>query len=133
MAGTFIVPNTSDALSIDQAEPDAGDFFALGNGLNAVIDGLVVTAQAVAAAAVDITAGTVLLNNVPVSLDASSPAIAAGGSDDRFDVIVVNDLGEIEVIKGAESAAPRFPSALWTRDVPPVLVGAIYRPAGAAT
>lgn len=108
---TFKVPNTPDASYIDQSEPDAGDFAALGERSTGVLTGCAVTAQGTPALAVDTAAGTYIVAGVPYTKTSGSVTIVAGESQPRFDLIVGTSASVAVVLKGAASSNPTFPSA----------------------
>lgn len=107
---TFRIPNTPDTAYSDQAEPDAGDFAALGERGTGVITGCAVTAQGSPALAVDTSAGTVVVAGAPLTVSGSTLSIEAGEANPRFDLIVVNAAGATAVLKGTAGTNPVFPA-----------------------
>jgi hypothetical protein len=106
---TFQVPNTPDTAYIDQAEPDAGDFAALGERSTGVLSGGRVTAQGTPALAVDVAAATYLIAGVPFTKPSGAVALVAGESQPRFDLIVATTTSTAVVLKGAAGTNPSFP------------------------
>lgn len=107
---TYKVPNTPDTSYIDQSEPDAGDFAALGERSTGVLTGCLVTAQGTPALAVDVAAGTYVIAGTPYSKSSNTVTIVAGESQPRFDLIVGTTAGTAIVLKGAASTNPSFPT-----------------------
>lgn len=105
----FQVPNLADVSYIDQAEPDAGDFRALGERGTGFLTGCLVTAQGTPALAVDHAAGTYVIAGTPYTKTSGSIAIVSGESNPRFDLVVGTATG-IAVLKGVASSNPSFPS-----------------------
>lgn len=114
----LIVPNATATgssnkySSINQAEPDSVDFEALGNTLNYVRSGFVVTVGA--SNAVSITAGVTIINGTPYSA-ASASFTVNPGSATRFDLIVVRLSGSTAtttLLSGTEDAVnPTLPQS----------------------
>lgn len=133
----FVVPNTSDVSFSDQAEPDAGDFRALGYRASGVVSGCAISALSSSGMAVAGQAGVVLIAG-QIHIVEGNPSIALVGADtaNRFDLVGVSASNPttFTVIKGNPSANPRFPafdpatfvfcSAVYVRaSVPSVLIG----------
>lgn len=109
----FRVPNQADVSFIDQSEPDAGDFAALGDRNTGVIGtGGAVTAQGSPALAVDYSGPlTYVINSLPYTKTAGgSVAIVGGEANPRFDLVVANTASNVVVLKGTASQNPSFPS-----------------------
>ena len=152
----FVIPNapqtgTAAYYGFDQAEPDTLDFSILGNRRTGVLTGGLVTAPSVAAATVNVSAMTALINGVTVTTNAVS-ALSVGsadGSANRFDLIIARLSGStatITLITGtADATNPVLPpttdylSAIGSTSVAAsqkvdlstdLVLAAIYRPAG---
>lgn len=114
----LIVPNATATGSsnkysnINQAEPDSVDFEALGNTLNYIRSGFVVTVGA--SNAVSITAGVTIINGTPYSASSASFTVNPGAAT-RFDLIVVRLSGSTAtttLLSGTEDAVnPTLPQS----------------------
>jgi hypothetical protein len=103
----FFVPNAQDVAKPELAEPDRIDFNTVAHARWGVINGCLVTVTGSTATA---TAGTALVNGVLVNVEAGQNVhVGAGGVQDRFDIVGVNDLGKLVGIGGSESLDPVFP------------------------
>lgn len=153
----FVIPNapqtgTAAFYGFDQAEPDTLDFSILGNRRTGVLSGGQVTAPLVAAATVNVSAMSAIINGVTVTTNAVNGLSvgAADGSANRFDLIVARLTGPatatITVITGtADATNPVMPpttdylSAIGNTSVAAnqkvdlstdLVLAALYRPAG---
>lgn len=107
----FTVPNGPDAATVDQAEPDALDYQALGFRRTGVSASCFVTAQVSPNMSVNVAAGSVVLNGVPVTVGAGSVTIQTADATARFDLIVVDSVGDKIAIRGTASGSnPVFPA-----------------------
>lgn len=115
----LIVPNATATgssnkySSINQAEPDSVDFESLGNTLNYVRSGFVVTVGAFNS--VSITAGVAVINGIPYSAASVTPFTVNPGSATRFDLLVVRLSGStatITLLPGTENSVnPTLPQS----------------------
>lgn len=109
----FEVNNTPDVPYIDQAEPDAGDFRALGYRNSGVVSGMTVSAVGSSGMAVSGSGGSVIINGQTYDV-APQAAISIAPADNapRFDLVGVSAAAPTvyTVIKGAPSSNPRFPA-----------------------
>lgn len=107
----FVIPNTPDTAHGDIAEPDAGDFNALGVRSTGVISGCAVTAQGSPNLTVAVASGVVVVDGVISAITAGNVVIQAGDSEPRFDlVLAAKTSGTLSVLRGTASTNPRFPS-----------------------
>jgi microcystin-dependent protein len=107
----FTVPNGPDAAVVDQAEPDALDYEALGYRKTGVVSGCAVTAQVVPNMSVNVAAGKAVVDGAPVDVSSGSVTIQTADANPRFDLIVVDDSGVKSAVRGTASATnPLFPS-----------------------
>lgn len=105
----MLVRNLSDAGSLDEAEPDAGDFAILGQDNSGVISGGEVTATSPEGMSVNVAAARVVINGTPYSFDATSLTLnASSGAANRFDLVGWTASGP-SFITGTASANPEFP------------------------
>jgi microcystin-dependent protein len=103
----FFVPNAQDVTKPELAEPDRIDFNTLAHARWGVINGCLVT---VAVATASVTAGTAIVNGKLVSVVAGQNThVGAGGAQDRFDIVGVDDTGRLVTVPGTESLDPVFP------------------------
>lgn len=106
----FTVPNGPDAPVVDQTEPDALDYEALGFRSTGVADGCEVTAQIVPNMSVAVAAGKAVVDGVPVVVSSGTVAIQTSDANPRFDLVVVDASGVKTAIRGVASATnPLFP------------------------
>lgn len=106
----FTVPNGPDAPVVDQTEPDALDYEALGFRSSGVVSGCDVTAQLTPNMSVSVAAGKVVVDGTPVDVSSGSVAIQTADANPRFDLIVVNANGDRLALRGTASASnPLFP------------------------
>lgn len=125
----FTIPNAISASIIDQAEPDSGDFVALGDRKSGVISGCAVTASTVNDQNVSVASGEVLSNGVYYTISSTTLSMGAGTAGAaRFDLVVVNSSGVVTKRDGAAYGGtnPSFPP-LSDGDV---FLAAVYRAAG---
>lgn len=131
----YTIPNTPDTTYGDLAEPDARDFEILGQqSLYGVLSGCQVAAQG-GNMNVNIGAGVVLNNGVPVSVTSGSLTHGAASSNPRVDMIAVDSLGNKLIIAGISSTNARctafdgytilafvyIPGGAFTIDIPQVI------------
>lgn len=122
----FLVPNASKVSNPRMAEPDQLDFSTAANARWGVVEGCLVT---VSGSTASMTPGVAIVNGVLVqaTTDQQQP-LGQGGSQDCFDLLAINDAGELVVILGEPATDPVFP------DVPinNTLLAAVFRPTGAS-
>lgn len=124
----FLVPNTPDAAQIDIAEPDAGDFLALGNRATGILTGGDITALGTPGMSVSVGAVTCIIDGVPYSYTGVTKSINPPGGTARFDLVGWDTSGPA-VITGTSTTNARFP------DYDPLtfaLGAVVYVSAGAA-
>ncbi|HVQ17966.1 MAG TPA: hypothetical protein VMT27_02880, partial [Actinomycetes bacterium] len=103
----FFVPNAQDVTKPELAEPDRIDFNISGNARWGILSGCLVT---VSGATASNTAGTALVNGVLVDVVAGQNAfIGSGGTQNRFDLIGVDNTGKLVTVAGSPSLDPVFP------------------------
>jgi len=119
----FIIPNALKTAvgekyeNLDQSEPDSLDFEILGNaGRSGVFSGCEVTPLGTPGLAVQISAGVIVLDGKPYSLNAATSfSLPTAPSDNRFDLIVARVSGGIAsfvAVQGNdETANPYFPDS----------------------
>lgn len=115
----YIIPNAGSTGSpnkyanINQAEPDSVDIEALGNPVNYIRSGGVVTHASTTA--VDVAAGVAVIGGKPYTFSASSAITIAAATNYRFDLLVVRLTGAsaaVTLITGADSATnPTLPKS----------------------
>jgi microcystin-dependent protein len=147
----MLIPNAADTVGVrydvlDQAEPDALDFEILGNlGRTYVYSGGQVTSTG-SATAVAVAACICVIDGYIITANAvASQALPTAPSDKRFDLVIIrkvtNTTGTVMVLQGINSATnPTYPKSrsLITTTFDPalnfdadtdVVLAAIYRPA----
>jgi hypothetical protein len=103
------VRNAPDAGSLNEAEPDSGDFRILGEANSGVISGGAVTASAPESMVVNVAAAEVLINGAPLSFASQAITIAPSNSGfPRFDLVGWTSAGAT-FITGTASDNPAFP------------------------
>jgi hypothetical protein len=103
----FFVPNAQDVTQPALAEPDRIDFNISGNARWGVLSGCLVT---VAGTTATNTPGVVLVNGVLVEVTGGqNSSVGSGGTQDRFDLIGVDDTGKLVTVPGSPSLDPVFP------------------------
>lgn len=119
----FIIPNALKTAvgekyeNLDQSEPDSLDFEILGNaGRSGVFSGCEVSPLGTPGLAVQISAGVIVLDGKPYSLNGvTSFSLPTAPSDNRFDLIVARVSGGIAsfvAVQGNdETANPYFPDS----------------------
>jgi microcystin-dependent protein len=106
----FTVPNGPDAAAVDQAEPDALDYEALGYRSTGVLEGCAVTAQVSPDMSVNVAVGVVVVGGVPVDVVGGNVTIQTSDGNARFDIVAVDSFGTKFSIRGTSSATnPVFP------------------------
>lgn len=106
----FTVPNGADAATVDQSEPDALDYEALGFRSSGVVDGCEVSAQLTPAMSVVVGAGSAVVDGVPADVAGGSVTIQGSDANPRFDLVVADAQGSKLVLRGTASASnPVFP------------------------
>src|SRR4051794_17311621 len=123
--GKFSVPNAPVVAYLDQAEPDDFDFQALGNRRTGIISGGNVTAPG--GSSVQVSAGVAIINDLPVSFNAGTVAVTAGGASPRFDIIAVSSSGVLTNIPGTESTNALFAAFDFDQFAP---LAVVYMPPG---
>ncbi len=124
---SFKIPNEADAAFADQAEPDSVDFDILAaiHDKDGVLDGCAVTEDSPQGLFVAVASGTVMVDGLKASVTGADVVItAADGSNDRFDLVVVDSAGAITVVAGTASTNPVFPAIPATR----VVLAAVFVP-----
>jgi hypothetical protein len=106
----FTIPNTSEAVFRQQAEPDSRDFDMLVRGIShtGTLTGCAVT-PAVGAMDVGVAAGSIYINQATVAVPGATVTVPAADLQPRFDLITVLDDGTVSVISGTPSDIPMFP------------------------
>lgn len=108
---SFTIPNTPDTAHGDIAEPDAGDFNALGVRSTGVLSGCAVTAQGSPNLSVAVASGVVVVDGVVSSVTAGNVVVQPGDSSPRFDLILAaKTSGALSALRGTASTNPRFPA-----------------------
>jgi hypothetical protein len=103
----FFVPNAQDVTKPELAEPDRIDFNISGNARWGVLSGCLVTVSGTTASN---TAGTALVNGVLVDVAAGQNAfVGSGGTQNRFDLIGVDNTGKLVTVAGTPALDPVFP------------------------
>lgn len=103
----FFVPNAQDVTKPELAEPDRIDFNIGANARWGVLNGCLVTVSGTTATN---TAGTALVNGVLVDVVAGqNVAVGSGGTQDRFDLVGVDNTGRLVALSGSPSLDPVFP------------------------
>ena len=118
----FLVPNAASVSNPRMAEPDRIDFNTMAHALWGVIEGCEVT---VSGRTASITDGMAIVNGMLVTVTQTSTSLGSGGSQDRFDLIAVDQGGTIRVIIGAYSNDPVFPDP--PKDV--TVLASVFAPA----
>jgi hypothetical protein len=123
----FLIPNAGDVASPKMAEPDRVDFNTLGNARFGVITGCLVT---VSGATATNTEGIAIVDGklVPM-LGGQSASLGSAGSQDRYDLLVVNSGGNLKIVPGSPAQSPLFPDP--PTDV--TVLAAVFCPAGAGS
>jgi hypothetical protein len=103
------------------AEPDRIDFNTIASARWGVVDGCLVTVSGLTAL---INPGLVIVNGSLVTVLGQSLSIPSGGSQDRFDLVVINEAGVASSITGASATDPVFPDPPLTVTV----LAAIFAP-----
>ena len=122
----FYIPNAADVSNPRMAEPDRVDFSTLAHPLWGVIEGCAVT---ISGSNYTTSGGTLLINGVLVKMSASTAGVGVAGAQDRFDLVVADAGGLLNVISGTQAVDPVFPD-------PPLnttVLAATFCPAGATT
>jgi len=123
----FLIPNAADVSNPRMAEPDKVDFNTLASPLWGVVEGCAATVSGTSAT---VTTGTALVNGKLVNVSAALGVdIGSGGTQDRFDLVVVNAGGTVTKVPGIPSADPVFPD-------PPLdttVLAAVFVPAGSSS
>ncbi len=126
----FTIPNTVDAESPKQAEPDKVDVDILvaGIGGTSVVSGCLVTAQGSPDMTVAVASGTVRVGTTTAAVSAGNLTIGtADATNPRFDLIAVNNVGTKSVVAGTPAAAPVFAAI----PADSVILAAVFVPAAA--
>lgn len=115
----FFVPNAASVSNPRMAEPDKVDFSTAANARWGVVDHCGVTCSGTT---VYVEAGIVVVNGKLLPVSATTTTVDGGMANDRFDLITVNEGGNVVVLKGTAAVDPVFP------DVPvtAVLLAAIF-------
>lgn len=124
----FTIPHAVDAGFADQAELDAVDFeiFLQGYLQTGVISGCAVTAQGSPDMTVAVAAGVVEVAKKRAIVTAGNVTVsAADGTNPRFDLIHVDDVGATGITAGTPAASPVFPPHPASK----VVLAAVYVPA----
>lgn len=121
----FLIPNAGDVTNPRMAEPDRIDFNTLASARWGVVEGCLVTISGLTAL---INPGTAIVNGSIVTVPSQSLSIAAGGAQDRFDLVVINEAGTALTVVGAYSNDPVFPDVPLDR----TLLAAVFAPASAS-
>src|SRR5262245_55309339 len=102
----FLIPNAADVSSPRMAEPDRVDFNTLSSLRWGVVEGCLVTCVN---AQVTVNPGLALVNGVMVTVTGGQINVGSGGSQDRFDIIGVDDGGNPVLVAGTAGVDPVFP------------------------
>ena len=102
----FLIPNAQDVTEPVMAEPDRIDFNTVAHARYGVVEGCQVLMSAATGSTLG---GTALVNGKLVTVKAGSANLATSGSQDRFDLLVVDGQGTLVVIGGTPSEDPVFP------------------------
>jgi hypothetical protein len=105
----MLVRNLPDAGSLDEAEPDSGDFAILGQANSGIISGGAVTATAPESMAVNLGAARVVIGGTPYTFGAQDLTLTpSSGGANRFDLVGWTSAGPA-FITGDANANPEFP------------------------
>ena len=96
----YNVPNGSVAASIDLAEPDSGDYQALGFHRTGVVSGGRVQQSGTPSMTVQVDGAEIVIDGLPIAKPASPVTLDPSSSAPRFDLIVWNVTGNAVAIKG---------------------------------
>ena len=108
----FIIANKSEAGDPQQAKLDRGDFEIVRDGFvqYGVISGCAVTAQGSPNNTVAVAAGTVVVNNVRVTVTSGNVTmVTADPTHPRHDFLCVNSSGTKSWVAGTANATPEYP------------------------
>ena len=112
---TYSVQNGSVAANIDLAEPDDGDFRALGYARTGVVSAAtfpIVHATGTPSMSVLVDAAQIVIDGVPISKIAASVTLDPATASPRFDLIGWNVLGSAVALKGTPDATnPTYPTS----------------------
>lgn len=131
----FTIPNTADAFSANQAQPDSVDFAILSQGDQGqgVLYGLAVAQRGAGAnMSVDVAGGVMVWNGlaVVVATTTTNKAVtAAHATNPRYDLVSAKNDGTLAVTAGTPSTNPVFPAV----PVGSVALAAVYVPAAETT
>lgn len=112
----FLVPNAGTVADPRLAEPDRIDFNTLGNARWGVLTGCEVTGSG----AVDVAVGdgTAMVNGAFVYVEGRSDLkVSIPTAATKFDLVVVNDKGQLSIHTGKESNDPTYPDPFTTETV----------------
>src|SRR5262245_39141242 len=120
----FLIPNARGVTSPRMAEPDQIDFNTIAHALWGVVEGCLITC---ASATASTTGGLAIVNGRLVTVaPGQSQTLAIGGALDRFDLLVVNAGGALQVVRGDESTDPVFPDV----SLDTTVLAAVFVPVG---
>jgi microcystin-dependent protein len=124
----FEIPNEANAFNQNQAEPDRVDIDILVAGIGGagVVSGCLVTALASAGLAVRVENGVARIGGVSVTVTGDDLILQDAGSEPRFDLIIAQDDGSVDVVEGSADVEPVFP----VLPADAVALAAVYIPAG---
>lgn len=106
----MLVRNLPDAGSLNEAEPDSGDFRILGESNSGVLSGGEVTASAPESMTVNVAAAEVVIDGTPYSFTSQALTLTpASGGFPRFDLVGWTSAGP-GYLTGEASGNARFPA-----------------------
>jgi len=129
----FTIPDETEGQSDLQSIVFQEDFdimLAGIQGIDCVLSGLAVTAQATPDMTVVVAKGSVLSNGIMYAVAAANGTItAADGTNPRLDLVVITSAGAIAVRAGTAAASPKPP----VRTANDVVIAIVYVPASDTT
>jgi len=123
----FLIPNAADVTNPRMSEPDRIDFNTMAHARWGVIEGCLIT---VTGSTAQCSLGGLAIVNGKLVIVSSGQTVnvGVGGSQDRFDLVAVDDGGSLVRIGGTPAVDPVFPD-------PPTnvtVLAAVYAPTGTA-
>ena len=96
----YNVPNSPDVPVVDLAEPDAGDYLALGFHRTGVVSGGLVAQSGSPNMTVQVAAAEIVIDGAPLSKTAGPVTLDASTANPRFDLVGWYATGGPVAIKG---------------------------------
>lgn len=110
----FFVPNAATVSNPRMAEPDKVDFSTAANSRWGVVEGCNVTCSTTT---VHVDVGTIVVNGAMKPVAETTITIPGGDANDRFDLIAVNDGGNVIILSGTPAVDPVFPDVPLTATI----------------